>query len=689
MGKQTATLGGLCIQHPSPSFAGTAHAAALPNSPVDIEAWRTLAETLPTVVFTAAPDGAIEFVNRRWSEFTGREVGEVVGNGWQQLVHPDDAKRVLAAWNHAIESGDQLDVTFRVRRADGEYTWAWSSAAPLRDADGKIVRWYGAAMNVDARKRAEEALHASRQELVDSERRFRALAESIPVICWTADASGWIDWYNWRWYDFTGQAPEEARGWGWQAAHHPDDLLEVMQRWPNSIETGAAFEMEFRLRRHDGVFHWFLTRAEPLRNESGKIVRWYGSNVDIDTQKRSLDRTKRVAETMQDMFLPQQLPQRRDIRIDAAYVAAEKDALVGGDWYDAFDLPDGRIVFSIGDVAGHGLEASMRVGRIRQAIYALAFSFSDPTKILARLGTILDHQDPGNFVTVLVGTIDPSHRVVAYASAGHPAPLIAYRNDEPARTLAAGGPPLGIGFPLEFQTQRVTVQPDAVVALYTDGMIEFSRDLLGTERRLKAAVALLVGDTGIARPASAVQQLVFDDQPAHDDAAILLFQFSEVAEKPATADPRTLAKTWRFHSADAYSAHATRRRIVDHLRQFARSDENVFVAELILGEMLSNTVEHAPGLVEIDLDWSDEHPVVTIRDTGPGLRAWTSRLPDNPFSEGGRGMFLMKALTEDLRVRPAAGYGTEIKATLPLCKGPAVAVEGLRRDAMQRLVRKA
>ena len=85
-----------------------------------------------------------------------------------------------------------------------------------------------------------------------SERQFQGLAEGLPVICWTADATGSFDWYNHRWYEFTGQTPEEAVGWGWQAMHHPDDFLDVMRKWPHSIATGEPFEMEFRLRRRDG-----------------------------------------------------------------------------------------------------------------------------------------------------------------------------------------------------------------------------------------------------------------------------------------------------------------------------------------------------------------------------------------------------------------------------------------------------
>ena len=226
-----------------------------------------------------------------------------------------------------------------------------------RRCDGtgaEITRWFGIVLDI--------------QEVHDAEDQFRALAESVPVIVWTSDAEGWIDWYSQRWYEYTGQSFEDAAGWGWQAAHHPEELAEVVRKWTDSIETGKPFEMEFRLRRRDGTFHWFLTRAEPFRDESGNTVRWYGSSINIDPQKFSVERTKRIAETLHDVFLPKSLPEFTDMRLDEVYLPAEKDALVGGDWYDAFELPDGRLVISIGDVAGHGLEASITVGRLRQAI---------------------------------------------------------------------------------------------------------------------------------------------------------------------------------------------------------------------------------------------------------------------------------------------------------------------------------
>jgi len=621
---------------------------------------------LPIIVYTAAADGTIDFVNRRWTELTGHDPSTLLGAGWRDLVHPDDLRAVAEAASRAVAAGQRLTFECRFRKLDGTYSWMASSAVPSYDAGGHVRRWYGTGFDVDGRRRAEDALRASRVELVDSERRFDVLAEAIPVMCFTADAEGWIDWYNQRWYEFTGQSPDEAVGWGWQAAHHPEDFLEVMQRWPHSLATGEPFEMEFRLRRSDGRFHWFLSRIEPLRDATGRIVRWYGSNVDIDAQKRALERTKRVAETLQDVFLPSKLPQRAGVRFDAIYLPAERDALIGGDWYDAFELPDGRLIFSIGDVAGHGLAASLSVGRMRQAIFALAFTLHDPATILAQLNTMLEHQEPGTMVTAMVGSIDPGHERLWYATAGHPPPIVAYPRDGTVRSLPLGGPPLGTGIAAKWTSHRARLTRDAVVAVFTDGMIEFSHDVVDAEARLRAAVKLLVGDTTIARPAAAVQQRVFEGRRPRDDAALLIVQFSDVDAGALAHDAAALTHTWRFHSSDAYTAHTSRREIVRFIRGLALEHDQLFACELILGEILANTVEHAPGLVEVRLDWTREKPVAIVRDTGPGLEHFVGRLPDDVLSEDGRGIYLVNALADEVTVKQAAGYGTEIRVVLPI-----------------------
>lgn len=163
------------------------------------------------------------------------------------------------------------------RRADGS---EYPVEVHLQCVDNAGQRVFLAViLDISLRKKAEEALRRSELEL-------RTMADSMPQLAWMADADGYIFWYNRRWYEYTGKRLEDLEGWGWQLVHDPDILPQVMQRWKASLETGEPFEMEFPLRGTDGMFKWFLTRVQPLQDADGRILRWFGTNTDVDQVRR-------------------------------------------------------------------------------------------------------------------------------------------------------------------------------------------------------------------------------------------------------------------------------------------------------------------------------------------------------------------------------------------------------------------
>jgi PAS domain S-box-containing protein len=164
-----------------------------------------------------------------------------------------------------------------------------------RDSEGRPLRLHGVNFDIIKRKQAED-------DLSESFVQFRALAESIPQLAWMAEPDGHIFWYNRRWYEYTGTTLEEMAGWGWQSVHDPEVLPLVMQRWARSIESGEAFEMIFPLKGADGTYRAFLTRIEPVKDARGNVVRWFGTNTDIEVQKRSEDALKQ-ANRHKDEFL--------------------------------------------------------------------------------------------------------------------------------------------------------------------------------------------------------------------------------------------------------------------------------------------------------------------------------------------------------------------------------------------------
>jgi PAS domain S-box-containing protein len=159
---------------------------------------------------------------------------------------------------------------------------------PLFDLDGKIV--YG--VLIVAMEVTDQVL--ARKKVEESEAQFVALADNIQNLAWMADPTGWIYWYNKRWYQYTGTRPQEMEGWGWKSVHDPEYLRAVLEKWNESIVTGLPFEMTFPIKGADGVFRQFLTRVYPIKDEGGKVIRWIGTNTDVHAQKSFSDELEKA-----------------------------------------------------------------------------------------------------------------------------------------------------------------------------------------------------------------------------------------------------------------------------------------------------------------------------------------------------------------------------------------------------------
>ena len=386
--------------------------------------------------------------------------------------------------------------------------------------------------------------------------------------------------------------------------------------------------------------------------------------------KTALDQSQSVAETLQSIFLPRSLPHDDKVRFDAIYSAAEKDTLIGGDWLEAAHLPDGRYLISIGDVTGHGLRASIIAGRLRQAITDYAFTNDDPAVILSKANRILRFQHPDVYATAVVGFVDRDCIRFTYASAGHPAPLFATSSTVPAQELPLGGVLLGWD-ELDAVSHSIEISPGSVLAFYTDGITEFARDIDSAETALRAAVAEVVGDTSIARPAVMIQKKVLGDAQPADDIALLIMQFDTVEKAALRTGATEFTKTLRFNSSDASAACTCRREMMNYIRRFATDPDALFTTELILGEILANTVQHAPSLVEVHIDWSGEKAIVRVVDNGPGLIHQHPEGTQDMMDEHGRGLFLVRTLADDVSMTSPNGSGIELRAVLPLFRNHA------------------
>jgi Stage II sporulation protein E (SpoIIE) len=234
--------------------------------------------------------------------------------------------------------------------------------------------------------------------------------------------------------------------------------------------------------------------------------------------RQSYVRDHAVSLAFQDAALPRTLPTVPGLAFDAMYEAAGEDALVGGDWYDAFVLPDGRVVISVGDVGGNGLEAAVTMGAVRQTIRGAAQVFAEPAAALDAADRALRSEQPDRIVTAFVGILDPLTLALSYASAGHPPPLLRH-GDGSLVELDAIDLPLGLRNERTAGSNHVTtLSQSALLVLYTDGLTEATRNVLEGEKRLRDALARddIVRS---ARPAAAIRRAVAGE--ASDDVAIL------------------------------------------------------------------------------------------------------------------------------------------------------------------------
>ena len=142
------------------------------------------------------------------------------------------------------------------------------------------------------RQRSQEALTSALDEIRTSETKLRQVIDTIPTLAWCNLADGPNEFLNKRWHEYTGLSPKESHGWGWQAGFHPEDLPSLMKKWRELLVSGEPGEIEARLRRHDGVFRWFLIRVEPLRDQTGKVIRWYGTSTDIQELKQTEEKLR-------------------------------------------------------------------------------------------------------------------------------------------------------------------------------------------------------------------------------------------------------------------------------------------------------------------------------------------------------------------------------------------------------------
>jgi len=257
---------------------------------------RALLENAPVAVAHNTLDGRFEYVNRAFCRLVGYTAEELYAVRWQDITHPDDIGSDQRLATQVVEGAlASYNLEKRYIRKDGSTVWVHLFGNFVADDDGRPVQ--GVAVVIDITERI-----AAHEMIIDSEARFRELANNIDQFAWTCDEHGQSTWHNQRWHDYTGMTTEDAQGLGWTQAIHPDRRESIVHAMDECLSAGRSWEDTFQLQSKDGDYRWFLSRAVPIRSEDGNILRWFGTSTDV-TDLRNLQVALKDASTRKDEFL--------------------------------------------------------------------------------------------------------------------------------------------------------------------------------------------------------------------------------------------------------------------------------------------------------------------------------------------------------------------------------------------------
>lgn len=242
----------------------------------------------PDFTYLFDRDHRFLYVSPSLLKLWGRSLDEAVGKNFEELGYPPELVELHRRQLDEALTGKTVfgaNAYISPKGVEGHYEYTF---VPVFGHDSRIETIAGTTRDITKRVKADRERARVLQRLTGSEAQFRHFADAMPQLAWIARPDGFIYWYNKRWYEYTGTTPAQMEGWGWQNVHDPRELPRVLERWKASISTGEPFEMTFPLRSADHSFRWFLTRVNPVPSNQGGILRWFGTNTDIDAERQAL-----------------------------------------------------------------------------------------------------------------------------------------------------------------------------------------------------------------------------------------------------------------------------------------------------------------------------------------------------------------------------------------------------------------
>jgi PAS domain S-box-containing protein len=551
------------------------------------ERYRSLVQAGAQVVWVTTPTGEIAEDSPEWRWITGQSAEEFRGSGWLDAIHPEDRDRVERDWRDCIGTGKVFDARYRVRTKTGSYRHFDVRAVPI-ERDGRIVEWVGASTDVTGQREAEEMRGRLTEQLSAAALRTARLQQATSMLAEALTVEQVVEVITEVGRSAIGADrsvvallnPERLRlntvspsalptGPGAPADDIPLDTPSVMTaailtRRPLLLESPEALRRQFDGVANVGLFlthsderawvglpliaagaplgalRFSFTRPRQITEEERVFLEALAGQCALALERATLfEREHTTAETLQRSLLPDTLPTVPGIVLEASYMPVTRNMEIGGDWYDAFRLPDGKLAVAAGDVMGKGLTAAAGMGRVRNALRALALTDPRPAAVLSGLDRLFEATEQEEQVTTVAYlVVDPETGDGLAGNAGHLPPLLLSADAPPRLDTTEAGTPLGWTSPRQQYAFRLP--PGNTAVLYSDGLVE------NRKRGLDAGLDELVAVAGQA-PADVVEdperllgylvERMLTGYEQDDDVTVLVLHIPHRGDPPPGGPP--------------------------------------------------------------------------------------------------------------------------------------------------------
>ncbi len=535
------------------------------------ERYRALVQGGAQIIWVASPSGEMLEDSAEWRWITGQTVEEFLGNGWLDSIHPEDHDRVERDWRECLRTGRIFDDRFRMRARGGAYRHYDVRAVPI-ERDGKIAEWVGACTDVTSQREAEEMRGRLTDQLSAAALRTARLQQATAMLAEALDVEQVVevitevgrtaigalrsavallddDKLGLRVVNPSGLAPTGPDGAGVPLTLDTPSVMTraIATRRPVLIadpeELHTAFERDGHAERvletgdeqawvglpllaagmPLGALRFSFGRPRTILEEERVFLEALAGQCALAVERAEMyEKEHTAAVTLQRSLLPGELPSVRGLALDARYLP--KATGVGGDWYDVFKLPDRRLAVTVGDVMGKGLLAAAGMGRVRNALRALALTDPRPAAVLAGLDRLFAATELEDYVTTVTYlVIDPETGEGQAGNAGHPPTLLLAPGALPMLDNAEAGTPLGWASPRRQHAFRL--QPGSTAVFYSDGLVE--NRMRGLDAGLDELVSTAAGAPPdlLSAPGRLLQYLLDNMLAGHeqdDDVTVLV-----------------------------------------------------------------------------------------------------------------------------------------------------------------------